>query len=84
MAFDRSKLHPLAATSPKLWMYEAPSGDAAANMKTADYFLTAADELVVGDVILATDANNGTAQMLQVDANTGTGGTVTTVYLTNA
>ena len=78
MAFNRANLQRLSPTSTGLWAYAA-SGDSAATIKAADYFLGATTELVIGDVIIVQSA---TTQVLGVATNTGSA--LTTAYLTNA
>jgi hypothetical protein len=75
MAFDRSNLARLGSNNTGaggLWLYRTT--DTAATVNTADYFLSAINELPVGDIIFSMSATGGTPvlTLTYVSGNTGT------------
>ena len=72
MAFDTTKLQKIVATTPGIFHYVAPSGDVEATMVAADYFLTAQDRMVAGDIIILTDPATVTATIVVVTLSDAT------------
>lgn len=74
MAFDRSGLYQIgpAGNSPRMWMYS--TADTIATVNTADYFLSAINELSLNDVIMCVSSTGGTpvVTITYVNANDGT------------
>lgn len=74
MAFTRSSLYQVGpgGSSPRLWMYS--TADTVATVNTADYFLSAINELSLNDVLFVVSSTGGTPVVTinYVNANDGT------------
>jgi len=73
MAYSASNLKKIAGGATGIFYYD--STDAIGTIDDADYFLSATNELKVGDIIIAVGSTGGTrtVDMLVVQTNTGTG-----------
>ena len=72
MAFSRTGWNPVGGQSKKgsgnaLWFYS--SADAIATVNTAGYFNDVSDEVSVRDVIIVTDTNTPTTNLVNVLTN---------------
>jgi len=72
MAFSRTGWNPVGGQSKKgsgnaLWFYS--SADAIATVNTAGYFKNVSDEVSVRDVIIVTDTNTPTTNLVNVLSN---------------
>jgi len=72
MAFSRTGWNPVGGQSKKgsgnaLWFYS--SADAIATVNTAGYFNDVSDEVSVRDVIIVTDTNTPTTNLVNVLSN---------------
>lgn len=69
MAFDNSKFNRANIGSVQLYAYETT--DAIATVAGSGYFDSVADELKLGSIILVTDTNANTVDMLAVSSASG-------------
>ena len=80
MAFARSGLARLGSHSTDagaLWLYRTT--DTAATVNTADYFLSAINEINVGDVIFSMSATGGTPVLTVTYCSSNTGSAIDVV-----
>ena len=79
MAFARSGLYQVGpgGNSPRLWMYT--TADTIADVNTADYFLSAINELSLNDVIIAVTSTGGTPVVTITYVNSNTGSAIDVV-----
>jgi len=77
MAYSASNLKKIAGGATGIFYYD--STDAIGTIDDADYFLSATNELKVGDIIIAVGSTGGTRTVDMLVVQTNTGSSVTTV-----
>jgi len=77
MAYSASNLKKIAGGATGIFYYD--STDAIGTIDDADYFLSATNELKVGDIIIAVGSTGGTRTVDMLVVQTNTGSALTTV-----